>query len=454
MREDQTEHTTREHSGANAANRTSASTSKNAFEVLKERGFLQQVTDEDAVSALFNTASTKSISVYTGYDPTADSLHVGHLFTLMALSHLEAHGHRPIVVVGGGTAMVGDPSGKTELRQMLSEEQISENVEKIRTQIDTILDVSGGRTLVLNNADWILPLNYIQFLREIGRHFSVNRMLTAEAYKVRLEKGLSFIEFNYQLLQAYDFLELNRRYDCQVQMGGDDQWGNILAGVDLCRRMEKNLVHGMTFPLLMTASGQKMGKTAQGAVWLDAERLDPFGYYQYWVNTQDDDVQRMLGFFTNLPMPEIDAVGELQGAALNTVKSILAFEATKIVHGETKATAAHQGAMAGFGGRSISRELLPSSSVPRTSVAQTADLPTTILAEPELMKKRVIDLIVDAGMSGSLSEARRMVRQGAVKIGDKKIGDENKVVSESDLDNDHSFVVRVGKKRMHLFRTT
>lgn len=422
---------------------------RNAFEVLKERGFLKQVTDEAAVHTLF---ATGPVTVYVGYDPTADSLHVGHLFTLMALSHLERCGHRPIVVVGGGTAMVGDPSGKSEMRQMLSAEQIEANVGGLRRQIARILDVEGDRSLVVNNADWILPLNYIEFLRDIGRHFSVNRMLAAEAYKQRLEKGLSFIEFNYQLLQAYDFLQLSRRYGCVAQLGGDDQWGNILAGVDLCRRVDKTLVHGMTFPLLMTAAGEKMGKTAKGAVWLDRHRLDPFAYYQYWVNCHDDDVQRLLGFFTYLPMDEILQLQALDGVGLNSAKSILAYEACKVVHGEADAVAAHQGAMAGFGGRSIAADLLPSSGVPRQAARSEQALPTTPLSAAELADGiGLLDMLVSAGMSKSKGEARRMVRQGAVKVGETKIADENVLIDASYQDVEGGIVVRVGKKRIHRF---
>lgn len=419
---------------------------ENVFDVLKERGFVQQVTDETQVRALLGQGP---VTVYVGYDPTADSLHVGNLFTLMALKHLENSGHRPIAVLGTGTAQVGDPSGKTELRQMLSREQIFANVEKIREQVGLILDVAGSKSIVVENGEWLLSLNYIDFLREVGRHFSVNRMLSAESYKQRLERGLSFIEFNYQILQAYDFLELRRRLDCRLQMGGDDQWGNILAGVDLCRRMDQELVHGMTFPLLLTATGEKMGKTAAGAVWLDSKRLSPFDYYQFWVNVHDDDVVRLLGYYTFLPMSEIKAVAGIGGAQLNLAKSILAFEATTIVHGAEAARAAHQAAQGAFGGREVPSDLLPSSSLPRQAGSAMESMPTTALKSSDVEAGiAVVQLLVQTGLVDSKNDARRLIGQGAVSVGERKLNEPLATLQMSDF-VDGSVLLRVGKKKVH-----
>jgi len=389
----------------------------NAFDVLVERGFVQQVTDEAAVRELFARGAAAPVVAYCGYDPTADSLHVGHLFTLMVLMQLERHGHRPIVVLGGGTAMVGDPSGKTEMRQMLTAESIRANRARLEGQVSKLLDLQGGKTLCVDNAEWLLELKYIDFLRDIGRHFSVNRMLAAEAYKLRLERGLSFIEFNYQLLQAYDFLELYRRHKCVLQLGGDDQWGNILAGVDLVRRVESVTLQGLTFPLQMTATGEKMGKTAAGAVWLDAQRLSPYDYYQYWVNTHDADVGRMLGFFTFLPMDEVRAVHKLGGAELNMAKSILAFEATAIVHGEEAARTAHVAAQAAFGGRVLPASLLASSRVPRAGEGDASLVPTVVLTADEArLGVTATSLAVRAGFATSKNQAKSQLQGGQYKL--------------------------------------
>ncbi|MEO1481827.1 MAG: tyrosine--tRNA ligase [Myxococcota bacterium] len=418
----------------------------NVFDTLRERGFIQQTTDEDAVRHAF---AENSVVAYVGYDPTADSLHVGHLFTLMALTHLERAGHQPIVVLGGGTAMVGDPSGKTEMRQMMTKETIEANVETIRGQVGRLLDV-GGRTRVVNNAEWLLELNYVEFLRDIGRHFSVNKMLAAEAYKRRLEKGLSFIEFSYQLFQAYDFLELSRRHDCTLQMGGDDQWGNILAGVDLVRRLERKQVQGLTFPLLTTATGEKMGKTAAGAVWLTPDRLPVYDYYQYWVNAHDDDVTKLLKIFTYLPVAEIDAVAALSGAELNAAKSVLAFEATSVVHGEAAATEAHMAALGAFGGRTIDGTILPSSTVPRRASGDAAAIPTTTVSVG-VDGLPLVELMVSGGLADSKSAARRLIKQGAVKLDDAKVTDEQYRVSAERLEGE-PLTVRAGKKKIHRFK--
>ncbi len=426
-------------------------TAAHPFEVLKERGFLAQVTDEAQVRALFDAGK---VTAYVGYDPTAPSLHVGHLFSIMALKHLERLGHTPIVLLGGGTAMVGDPSGKSEMRQMLTHEQIDANVASFKEQVSRFLDIDGGKTLLVNNADWLLPLNYIEFLRDIGRHFSVNRMLAAEAYKMRLERGLSFIEFNYQLLQAYDFLQLRRRHNCLLQMGGDDQWGNILAGVDLCRRLDQTLVHGLTFPLLLTATGNKMGKTEAGAVWLAADKLSPYEYYQYWVNIHDSDVARMLGYFTFLPMAEINAVKSLGGADLNVAKAILAFEATQLAHGIEPAQKAHAAAQAAFGSRTLPAQILPTSQVPRGGGADVADIPTTLITQAELDQGLPLTaLLVTCTLASSGNEARRKVLENAVKVNETVVNDPKAQVAAKDL-LDGRIVLRLGKKKVHQLKVS
>ncbi|MEM6531269.1 MAG: tyrosine--tRNA ligase [Myxococcota bacterium] len=426
---------------------TLGKTMANVFDTLRDRGFIQQSTDEDAVRTAFDGGS---VVAYVGYDPTADSLHVGHLFTLMALTHLERAGHQPVIVLGGGTAMVGDPSGKTEMRQMISKEAIETNVEAIRAQIASLLDV-GGRTRVVNNAEWLLELNYVEFLRDIGRHFSVNKMLAAEAYKRRLEKGLSFIEFSYQLFQAYDFLELSRRYDCTLQMGGDDQWGNILAGVDLVRRLERKQVQGLTFPLLTTATGEKMGKTASGAVWLSTERLPVYDYYQYWVNAHDDDVVKLLKIFTYLPVDQIESVAGLTGSELNAAKSVLAYEATRVVHGEAAAEEAHRAALGAFGGRTIDPSILPASSLPRSASGDASAIPTTAVSLPSATEGLPLaELMVTGGLADSKSAARRLIKQGAVKLDDVKVTNEQHRVAAGDLEGE-PLTVRAGKKKVHRF---
>ncbi|MDD5100917.1 MAG: tyrosine--tRNA ligase, partial [Syntrophales bacterium] len=308
------------------------------YDVLLERGFVEQITDEPQIRKLLER---QSVTCYIGFDPTATSLHIGSLVPIMALAHMQRHGHRPIALVGGGTGLIGDPSGKTEMRQILTREQIDINADCLKRQLSRYIDFSAGKggSLLLNNADWLTKLNYIEFLRDIGRHFSVNRMLAAESYRIRLEKGLNFIEFNYMLLQAYDFLHLFRQYDCLLQMGGNDQWGNMVAGIDLIRRIEEKATYGMTFPLMTTSQGHKMGKTEKGTVWLDSQLTSPYEYYQYWINTEDADVGRFLALFTFLPMGEISVVKRLTDSRLNMAKAVLAFEATKIAHGEDAAVA-------------------------------------------------------------------------------------------------------------------
>jgi tyrosyl-tRNA synthetase len=421
----------------------------NVYDILEERGFIEQSTDAAASRQLLE----KPVTCYIGFDPTATSLHVGSLLPIMSLAHMQRCGHRPIALVGGGTALVGDPSGKTEMRQMLSREQIDENAEKLKVQLGQFIDFSSGRALLLNNADWLAPLNYIEFLRDIGRHFSVNRMLSAESYKMRLETGLSFIEFNYMLLQAYDFLLLFDDYGCSLQMGGSDQWGNIVAGVDLVRRMRQKTVYGITFPLITTASGEKMGKTAQGAVWLDSRLTSPYEYYQYWINTEDQDVARFLGYFTFLPMAEIRAVADLQGADLNLVKTILAYEVTKITHGEAAASAAQAESEEIFGARSMPDDLLPSSGVRRQPVAAVdaaaARMPTVTIGSSRLRKGiPAFELFAEVGLCSSKGEARRLIQQGGGYINGRRIQNFDERATLDHLEKGE-ILLRAGKKKYH-----
>jgi tyrosyl-tRNA synthetase len=388
------------------------------LEVLEARGFVQQVSHPDEVR---RALANERVTFYIGFDPTADSLHVGHLVQVMLMGWLQRLGHRAIALVGGGTSRVGDPSGRTDMRQMLTDEQIAANSEVFRRQLSSFLTLDGDQGLLVDNADWLLHLQYIPFLRDIGRHFSVNRMIAAEAYKMRLERGLSFIEFNYQILQAYDFLELHRRHGCRLQVGGDDQWGNIVAGVDLVRRVAGDEVWGVTTPLLTTATGAKMGKTAAGAVWLSADRLSPFDYWQFWYNTDDRDVGRFLRLFTFLPLEQIAALEALRGADIREAKRVLATEATTLAHGAEAARHAEAGA--------------------RAMVGATAaeDLPTVALPGPT----RLPDALVAAGLAKSKSEARRLVQGGGVSIDGGRVDDPEVEVAPIGA----GLVVRIGKKR-------
>ncbi len=400
----------------------------NVWDVLKERGFVEQVSDEEGLRA----ALERPLTFYIGYDPTATSLHVGSLLTVMAVAHLQRHGHRPIIIVGGGTGLIGDPTGRTEMRQMLTMEQIEANLQAIKRQMSRYIAFGGDQALILNNADWLLELRYIPFLRDIGQHFSVNRMLAAEAYRQRLERGLSFIEFNYQILQAYDYLHLYRQYGCRLQLGGNDQWGNILAGVDLIRRVEGVDVYATTFPLLTTASGAKMGKTADGAVWLDPELTPPYDFYQYWINVEDADVARFLKLYTFLPLDEIEALTRHEGAALRPAKERLAYEATKISHGEEAAEQAREASRALFAGQGAAEAL------PSTEIA---------LAELEVGLPAV-ELFQRTGLCRSRSEARRLIEQGGAYINDEPIAEVEHQVTAADL-QEGAILLRAGKKRYH-----
>ncbi len=424
------------------------------IDILKERGFVEQTTHDQELNEYIEQGNT---SCYIGFDPTASSLHIGSLIPIMSLAHVQRNGHRPIALVGGGTGMVGDPSGKTEMRKLLTLEALAENALGIKKQLSHFLDFSDGGAMMLNNADWLTKLEYIPFLRDFGRHFSVNRMIKAESYKIRLEseEGLSFIEFNYMVLQAYDFLELFKRHDCRLQMGGSDQWGNIVAGVELIRRVHQKTAFGVTFPLITTSGGEKMGKTAKGAVWLDSARTSPYDYYQFWVNTDDRDVARFLALFTFLPMEEIRQTETLQGADLNSAKAVLAFEATLLAHGKEEALKAYQGAVSMFGDREIAAHILPSSTIPRDdSRLDDISVPQTYLAV-EKLKEGVpaFKLFQTVGLAASGGAARRLIEQGGAYVNGQRIDSFDYLISDRDFDDDNTIVLRSGKKRFHKIKS-
>lgn len=401
---------------------------ENAFEVLKERGFIEQLTHPEEIEELFKK---EKITFYIGFDPTADSLHVGHFLTVMAMSHMQKCGHRPICLMGGGTGMVGDPTGKTDMRRMMSVEEIDHNVECFKKQLSRFIDFSDDKAIIVNNADWLRNLNYIEFLREIGSVFSVNKMLTAECFKTRMEKGLSFLEFNYMIMQSYDFLELNRRYGCVMQLGGNDQWSNILGGVDLIRRKENKPAYGMTFQLLTNSEGKKMGKTEKGAVWLDPEKTSPYEFYQYWRNVGDKDVEKCLRLLTFLPMDEVRRLGALEGSDINKAKEVLAYELTKIVHGEEEAKKADVAAKALFMGGNAG-----------------GSIPTTDVKAEDLENMDILSALVLTKLTPSRSEARRAVQQGGVKLNDEKVDNIELKITE-DLFKDGIVTLQRGKKSFH-----
>jgi len=399
---------------------------------MKWRGFFEQCTDEAALGELL---AGETVTGYIGFDPTADSLHLGSMLPIMGLVHLQRYGHRPIAIVGGATAMVGDPSGKTELRSMLTIEQIEANLAGIRAQLDHFIRFGDGPGdgMMLNNADWLKDYGYIEFLRDVGRFFSVNQMLARDSVKSRMESGLSFIEFNYMILQAYDFMVLNRDQGCRLQMGGNDQWGNICSGIDLCRRFNQSEVYGLTFPLLTTATGAKMGKTAAGAVWLDPKRTSPYDFFQYWINVDDRDVSRFLRLYTLLTRAEIEALERLEGAEIRTAKRELARAVTTLLHGAAEAEAADKAAAALFAG-AADASTVPSSQRPAADFAGAG--------------VAITDLLVDSGMLKSKGEARRMIRQNAVRVGGVPVGDEMLLVTSENVD-DGRIALQVGKKRHH-----
>ena len=405
----------------------------NAYDLLKERGFIAQVTYEDDLRRAFDEGM---VTFYTGFDPTADSLHIGHYIPVMAMAHLQRAGHRPIALMGGGTGMIGDPSGKSDLRKVLTVEDIDHNVECFKKQMSRFLDFDPARencALIVNNADWLRSLNYIDFLREIGSLFSVNRMLTAECYKQRLERGLTFLEFNYMLMQSYDFLQLFHHYNCTLQAGGDDQWSNMLSGADLIRRKEGKPAFAMTFKLLLTHDGRKMGKTEKGALWLDANKCSPYDFYQYWRNVDDQDVEKCLGLLTFLPMDEVHRLGELKDSAINEAKRVLAYEVTKMIHGEEEAKKAQDAAEALFG-----------------KGAQGGNVPTCEIAEADLAQDaRLVAWMAKAGMTKSNGEARKAIQQGGVSVDDQKISDTDFAFTAERLAD--GVIVKKGKKTFMKF---
>jgi len=422
---------------------------KNAMDILKERGFIEQTTHD---AELRDYLETGKITCYIGFDPTASSLHVGSLIPIMALANMQKCGHRPIALVGGGTGLVGDPSGKTETRKLQTKEQVDENVVGIKKQLAQYLDFNSERAIQVNNADWLTDLKYIPFLRDIGKHFSVNRMIKSESYRMRLEAedGLNFIEFNYMLLQAYDYLELFDRMGCRLQMGGSDQWGNIVAGIELIRRIRQQSAFGITFPLITTSTGAKMGKTAKGAVWLDPVRTTPYDYYQFWVNTDDGDVTRFLSLFTFLPIEEIQQTTQLKNADLNCAKSVLSFEATSLAHGPEEAIKAYRASAGVFGARRISESILPTSAIPRhDKQMDDQSMPHSFMNIGELKKGiPIFKLIHSMGLAGSGGAARRLVEQGGAYVNGKRIEDLNYQVTDKDILNDE-IMLSSGKKRFH-----
>ena len=407
----------------------------NVFKELQQRGFIQQTSHPEELEALF---ANESVTCYVGVDPTADSIHIGHFMPIMMMMHLQKAGHRPIIVVGGGTTMIPDPTGKTELRQILTPEEININKVALKAQLGKYLDFGEGKAIMVDNADWLLPLNYINFLRDIGMHFSVNKMLSAETYRARMDRpdgGLNFIELNYMIIQSYDFLYLNRQYNCKVQIGGDDQWGNILSGADLIRRVDKKKAYALTGPLITNSDGTKMGKTVAGALWLDPKRTSPYEFYQYWRNTHDADVKKYLALLTLLPMEEVERLGSAQGSAINESKKVLAYEITKLIHGQAAADEAAKAASALFGGGGDD-SAMPSTAV--TAAELEAGLP-------------IIDILVLTKLCSSKSEARRLVQPGGVSVNNVKINDiEHKLLPRDLVDG--KIIIRKGKKDYHAIK--
>lgn len=406
---------------------------RNVFDILQERGYIEQATHDEEIRELLGK---ESVSFYIGFDPTADSLHVGHFIQVMVMMHMQQAGHRPIAIIGGGTAMVGDPSGKTDMRKMLTLEQIRQNSESFKRQFSRFIDFGPDKALMINNADWLLELNYVEFIRDIGRHFSVNRMLTYECFKNRLEKGLSFLEFNYMLMQSFDFLELFRRYNCKLQMGGSDQWSNIVAGADLIRRVESGSAYGLTFKLLTTSEGKKMGKTESGAVWLDESKTSPYEFYQYWRNVEDPDVKNCLALLTFLPMEEVNRLGNLKDEGINEAKRVLAFEVTKLVHGEKAANEAENAAKALFGGVDRDADSIPATELSKDVAAQGID---------------ILSLLMETQLTSSKGEGRRLIQQGGIYLEDERVDDFNLVLSPESF-REGKLLIRKGKKVYHLVK--
>ena len=404
--------------------------SENVLDILQERGFVEQLTHETEIRELLEK---EKVTFYIGFDATADSLTAGHFLTVMAMMHMQRAGHRPIALLGGGTTMIGDPSGKSDMRTMMTKETIDHNARCFKEQLSRFIDFDNDKAIIANNADWLLDLNYVEFLREVGVYFSVNKMLTADCYKQRMEKGLTFFEFNYMLMQSYDFWKLNQLYGCQMELGGNDQWSNIIGGVELIRKKEQKPAFGLTFKLLTTSEGIKMGKTMKGAVWLDPAKTSPYEFYQYWRNIEDVKVEECLGLLTFLPMDEVRRLGALEGAQINKAKEVLAYEITKIVHGAEEADKAQTAAKSLFvqGGKS-------------------EDIPTTFYTKEELDEgKDLITLLVDTKLAASRSEGRRLIVQGGVMVNDEKVTEFDRIFTTADLDEEGALLIKKGKKGYH-----
>lgn len=406
--------------------------STNVYDVLMERGFIEQCTHPDEVRELLGK---EKVTFYIGFDATADSLTAGHFLTVMAMMHMQRAGHRPIALLGGGTTMIGDPSGKSDMRKIMTKEMIDHNANRFHEQLSQFINFDDDKAIIENNANWLLNLNYVDFLREVGPHFSVNKMLTAECYKQRMERGLTFFEFNYMIMQSYDFYMLNKKYNCQLELGGNDQWSNIIGGVELIRRKEQKPAYGLTFKLLTTSEGIKMGKTMKGAVWLDPAKTSPYEFYQYWRNIEDVKVEECLALLTFLPMDEVRRLGALEGAEINRAKEVLAYEITKIVHGEEEATKAQEAARAIFAG-GIKSEDMPTTTYDKAKFEEGVDL---------------ITMLVDAKMCPTRSDARRQIQQGGVAVNDEKETDFARILTLADM-ADGSIIIRKGKKVYHQFK--
>jgi tyrosyl-tRNA synthetase len=410
----------------------------NVFDVLAERGFIKQTTHEDEIRDLLGKEKVK---FYIGFDPTADSLHIGHFMQIIIMMYMQKFGHTPIVLIGGGTGMVGDPSGRTDMRKLMTAEMVIENCKQFEKTFSRFIDFSDGKAISENNANWLLDLNYIDFIRSVGKHFSVNTMLRADCYKSRMEAGLSFLEFNYMIMQSYDFLELYRRHNCKLEFGGDDQWSNILGGVDLVRRAEQAQTYGMTFKLLTTSEGKKMGKTEKGALWLDPEKTSPYEFYQYWRNVEDADVENCLALLTFLPMDEVKRLGSLKDAQINEAKSILAYKVTELVHGTEEADKAQAAALALFGG---------GVGAGGAGGDFSADAPSTELPKAKFEGEGVgiVDLIREVGLVESNSDGFRVIKQGGLSLNDEKVVDAKRQVTLADF-TDGSLMLKKGKKVYH-----
>lgn len=406
---------------------------RNVYDVLTERGYIEQCTHPDETRELLGK---EKVTFYIGFDPTADSLHVGHYIQFMVMQHMQQHGHRPIFLAGGGTGMIGDPSGRSDMRRVMTVEQIDANCERFKEQASRFVDFSDGKALMLNNADWLRDLNYIEFLRDYGAHFNVNRMLNAECYKSRMEQGLTFLEFNYMIMQSFDFLHLYRAHNCKLELGGNDQWSNIIGGVELIRKVDQGEAFGLTFKLLTNSEGKKMGKTANGAVWLDADKMKPYDFYQYWRNVDDKDVRNCLALLTFLPMDEVERLANLEGAEINHAKEVLAFEVTKNVHGEEAAAEAQKAARALFAGG-----------------GQEGSIPTTEMATADFEGDGVglLNLLKEVGLTSTTSEGRRLVEQGGVTLNEKAVTDVRYNVTAADFE-DNQLKIRKGKKKFHLIK--